>query len=166
MSIKRTISNITAPIKRILFDYQVNLTGDEHLVVRFKVTKDYRGDETNTLIDSENVTVNLVFPGAIPLYRLRNDTVDDQIDEKTSVYLYDILPIEGYAKFTDNVEKGDILIEKLYDEISSTSPALMVLRVSEILGSFDKGNLTYKYFNCSPYNEMLPSAVQDIIDAY
>jgi hypothetical protein len=165
MSIQEKIANALSPLQRKLFDQHVNLMGSEHKVIRLKVTVDRYDTETVDIISDDIITVILDIPTEIPLYRLRGES-KEQIDSTTGLYLYDILPIEGYSKFEDNVEKFDIIIKKIYDDVDSTDPMLMILRISEVLGSLNANNLVWKKFYCAPYNLRIGTSLQALIDEY
>jgi len=166
MSIQDKISTKLAPLQRKLFDNQINLMGSSTKVIRLQVITDKYMDETITVINNDVIEIILKIPSEIPLYRLTRDTTSPVITEKTGLYLYDILPIEGYSRFEDNVEKGDIIIKKIYDENMSTDPLLLILRVSEPLGGISSNSLVWKKFNCSPHNMTLTSDIKQIIQAY
>ncbi len=165
MSIQDKLSKIHSGLMRKLFDYQLGLVSSDVKVIRLKITENQYLDETIEVISDDTITLKLALPTEIPLYRLRGEE-QDAIDDKTGIFLYDILPIEGYSKFTDNVEKFDIFIKKLKDENVDTDPLLMILRVSETVGSFNVNQLVWKKFYCAPYNMTISTEIQTIIDTY
>ena len=165
MSIQSKLAKVHSGLMRKLFDYQIGLIGSDVKVIRLKITENQYLDETIEVISDDLIELKLVLPTEIPLYRLRGEA-QDVIDEKSGLFLYDILPIEGYSKFTDNIEKFDILIKKMKDENSSTDPMLMILRVTEPVGSFNVDELVWKKFYCAPYNLTLTTEMQTIIETY
>ena len=165
MGIQNKLAEVFAPLQRKLFDYQIDLIGSDVKVIRLKIVENDYEDETITVISNDTITLKLDLPTEIPLYWLRG-TAQDALDEKTGLYLYDILPIEGYSSFEDNVERFDVFIKKIKDNNSSTDPMLMILRVTEPVGSFNVDELVWKKFYCAPYNMTISTEIQTIIDAY
>jgi len=155
-------SQIQARLK--LRDYKISQIGIESVVVRLKVEENIYGDETVEIIDSDKITVNLIFPDDLPYTRLRED-VTSAVAQPEALYFYDVLPIEGFAAHEDNVEKGDILIHIIHDG-RSAKDLYLVLRVSELLGTVQAGYITGRKFNCSPHNMPLPEEVQSIVESY
>ena len=169
MSYQSKIALAHASLKRKLRDYSVDQTGDDVKLIRLTLTTDKYGDDTDLVIHShELVTLTFDMPDQIPISRLRTDLGSELITTTENVYLYDILPIIGFAKFADNIEKGDFLIQKVYDndDVLNNTNYLWTLQVSEILGNFSHGRLSGRRFQCAPYNGTFPAEVQTIINAY
>lgn len=167
MSIQDSISKSFVDWKRRIRDYAVSNTGFQGQVIRVKATQNMYGDESIEVIDSNIITISLDIPDEIPLNRLRKDVVTPSQIQTQNTHLYDILPIRGQARFADNVEEGDFLIHKIYDEGKEVDdPYLWILRVSELLGSISVRHLTHITFYCAPYAGVLPQKVQDIIETY
>lgn len=171
MSIQEKLSKAYAPLQRKLFDRQISLTGRVSDVIRLKVVENKYHDEEIQIVSSDRIEMVIDFPAEIPLFRFRNrnlDSVDisqEQIESNTSVYLYDILPIECYAKFEDKIERGDIIIVMYSDENLETQDLVLILRISEVLGSFNANSLVWRRFQCAPYNLTLTDEINAIIDS-
>ena len=165
MSIQDKIAISQILFKRKIRDHSIFVNGIESKVIRLKVTENRYSDETLSVINHETLTLALDIPDDIPLDRLRNSDLEPTFDTQ-SVFLFDILPIVGTAKHTDNIEKGDILILKILDEVASHDPLLWTLRVSEILGSINNRYLVNRSFQCAPYNLTLTAEIQEIISIY
>lgn len=155
-------SQIGARLK--LRDYKVSQMGTKALVIRLKVEENRYGDETIEIINDDTIEVSLDMPDEIPYQRLRSD-VTQEVATSESLFLYDILPVEGYAAHNDNVEKGDILVHIVKDG-RSDKKMYLVLRVSEVIGTVQIGYITGRKFNCAPHNMPLPEQAQQIIDNY
>jgi len=169
MSYQSKIAANHSHLKRKLRDYSVKMTGDDVKVVRLTLTTNKYGDDTGLTILSDGVIiVTLDIPAEIPLSRLRTDLGSELITTTDNTYLYDILPIIGFARFEDDVEKGDFIIHKVYDEDDELNETnyLWTLQVSEIIGNFSHGRISGRRFQCAPYNGIFPSEVQDLITAY
>ena len=167
MGLQSKIALASSKLKRKLCDYSVFTSGDDVKVIRLSVSENKYGDETITVIDHSEIQLVLEIRAEIPVSRLRIN-ISEPITTTENVYLYDILPVMGWARFDDNVEKGDILIHKVYDEDDEENNTnyLWVLRVSEILGNFSHGRISGRRFQCAPYNLTLPTEVQTIINNY
>lgn len=168
MSLQSKIAESHSGLKRKLRDYMIKISGDEFKVIRIKVTEDKYEDETVEVIDDDVIDVILDMPADIPIDRLRTTVGSEFVTTTDNVFLFDILPIIGFARFEDNVEKGDFLIQKVYDEDDETNSTnyTLILRVSEILGNFSHGRISGRRFQCAPHNMTLPAAVQTIINNY
>lgn len=161
-TIQDQISNKTSKLKRHLFDYKVRLSGNCTGAIRLKIDENRYGDETITVICHNRINAIINYPTEIPFYRIRGE-VQQVISEPTGTYLYDILPIELFTQFKDDVEKGDLIIRKIKDEHDEC--ILHVLRITEILGAF-KTNIVWKKSQCAPYNMILTSEIINIINKY
>ena len=169
MSYQSKIAESTSRLKRLLRDYSIKMTGDDIKVIRLTITINKYGDETDLeILSNDVITITLDIPDQIPLSRLRTELGSELITTTENTYLYDILPIIGFSRFEDNVEKGDFLIQKVYDEDDEENLTnyLWTLQVSEILGNFSHGRITGRRFQCAPYNGAFPTEVQTLINAY
>jgi len=164
VGIQDKISKAQVSVRRKLRDYKIEQSGFEGQVIRLKTDVDMYDDETITLISDDVITLSLDLPEKIPYTRLRQNVTEAPATTE-NLFLYEILPISGYAKFTDNIEKGDILIHKIYDDVHS-APYLFILRVSELIATVSIRHITSREFQCSPYNMPLPVEVQDLITQY
>ncbi|MFW6225418.1 MAG: hypothetical protein ACOC3V_00500 [bacterium] len=159
------ISNAFINWKRRIHDYKIKESGTEHNVIRIKAEINQYGDATEwDIVSYDTITVSLLLPSEIPMTRLRQ-SVTDEVASTENVFLFDILPIVGTAKFEDHVEKDDFLIHKIYTD-NSNDEYYFILRVSEIIGNISHKQLVKKSFNCAPYNGSMPQEVQDLIDSY
>jgi hypothetical protein len=163
MSIQDHIAKSLSKLKRKLYDYTIKTIGTESKVILLKIEKDQWGDEETLRIVKNSVCeLFLNIPEDIPISRLRTD-ITQEVAKTTSTFFYDILPIEIYAKFEDNLEKGDILIKIIRTDSTNF---YMVLQVTDLMGNFDNGYMTRRKYYAAPYLMMLPSEVQTIIDSY
>ena len=164
MGLQNKLSKFFIKSKRKLFDMNIHIQGVELDVIRLKVTEDGYGDKEVEVISNDELVIIIDLPEEIPLTRLRDDITSD-VASTNSVFLYDILPILGFAKFDDNIEKGDIFIYKFYfDSNNINNVKYLILEATEILGNIDHQYLTWKKLNCSPYTQALPVEVQTIVD--
>lgn len=165
MSLQDKIIKSQINANHTLRDYKISQMGFEGQVIRLKTVENMYGDESIEIINDDIVTLSLDLPDEIPQTRMRTD-VTQAIAETESWFFYDVLPIEGYSAYDDNIEKGDLLVVKIYDSGIDVTPFYLVLRVSEIIGTISLRYMTSRKFYCSPHNMALPEAVQQIIDNY
>lgn len=159
------ISSNFAGWQRKINDYKVSQSGIESEVIRLKIVEDIYGDASEwNIITHDKIIVSLVYPGDLPLTRLRTD-LTQEVPSTENVFIYDILPIEGVSQFQDNIERDDILVHKIHTDINNDD-YYIVLKVSETTGNITHKHLTKKSFQCAPFNGALPQKVQDIIDSY
>jgi len=160
VSIQKSILAKQATLQRKLFDNTVQVMGLPTSVTFFKITEDDFGDETTTVLKKDTIDVIFNFPAEIPLdrYRVGND-------EKTSVdeshtFFFEVLPIEVYTKFSDNVEKGDLLIYTITDD--QNNPINLLLKISETFGG-GRVSLVWKKQYCALYNGIIPTALKQVL---
>ena len=171
MSYQDKLAKATSRIRRHLFDYKVSITGTQTQVMRFKVTTDMYQDKEYQLISYDLVPFYLKLPEAIPMTRFRSmsnpQNVLDESDADTgNIFLYDILPLEGYSRFSDDVEKGDLIIKRIQADDDNDDPYLFILQVAETLGNIDQERIVWKQHNCAPYTRALPQNITDLILQY
>lgn len=164
MSIQNKLSRSQANLKRKLFDNNVRLMGVESNVIRFHIEEDFYGDETISIISQNNMEIIIIYPGEVPLSRFRYDQSNNNdagVDE-TNVFFFDILPIDAYVKWSDEIEKGDFIFHNLYDE--KNNKIKILFRVAEVLGSFTT-DITWRKVFLAPYNGIIPQDVRNALDA-
>ncbi len=148
-SIQTKIDRKTASLRRKLFDNSIALMGSDVRCVRLKTEKNIYGDvETLTVIDNDSISVVVNIPSDIPISRLRGDAVDSTNDSST-VFFYDILPIDVYSQWKNNIEKDDILIFEIFDEHDETIK--IILKISDSVTKF-KQSIVWKRSLAAPYN--------------
>lgn len=163
MDLQSKLEFASASLRRKLFDQQITLTGKATKVMRVKMKINDYGDAGETKIVSNGIVeCYLEYPGEIPLTRSRKDEAFDQASNP-HLYLFDILPISLYTKFSDNIEKYDFIIDKVLDEHGNAIK--FVLQVSEMVGTF-RSSILWKKSQCAPYNGPIDSQLQAMIDAY
>lgn len=171
MGIQDSIANNFSRLRRSLFDYKVVTSGYESNAIRLQMTKDMYGDaQTYEILSHDQIKLILDLPDEIPIERLRRSVTEQVTTQTQNIYLYEILPITGYAQFESKIEENDILIVKIHDHDPSpeeeSSPYIFVLKVAEILATIDIRNITHVKFYCAPYNEALPPKVDDLVNIY
>ena len=143
------INKKTASIRRKLFDNNIQVMGTEFSCVRLKTTENmYEDTETLTVISNDQLNAVIKVPSDIPISRFRSDASDNPADD-SNVFFYDILPIDVYTRWKDDLEKGDILIFKIFDE--TNKELQIILRIAEIVTKFSQA-IVWKRSLAAPYN--------------
>jgi len=146
------INNSQAGVVRKLFDLSIHFNGREVEMTRIGIDADVWGNEEYKSISQGEIVAIVNFPpGELPLLRFRGGT---EAVENSSIFFYDILPIEAYFQFKDRIEKGDIFYFTIDDENGNKLP--IILKVMESVGSVST-QIIYRKFLCSPvtsYNEL------------
>lgn len=159
MSIRESIYKKSYKVKQRLFDEAVKLKGRKVQAVRIKAEEiDIFGDRNVSVISNGTIEAIISFPDRMPLERFRSD-YSSTVDE-SRVFFFDILPIQGYTKFSDHIEKGDILAFFLEDEVGNSLP--FVLEVSNMFGKFEYG-LVWKMQYLAPYNGRFTNEIREYI---
>lgn len=161
-SIQEKIEKRNIGARRKLFDNGIRLIGIETNTVRLKIVEDKYGDETQTIVSQDNIVVRIVYPPELPIDRYRADFIPGDAVESSHTFFYEVLPIEVYSQWTDNIEKGDLLVHKVLDE--QANPIKILLKMSETLATFQT-EVFWKKMYAAPYNGVVPIEIQTIIDA-
>lgn len=122
----------------------------------------YKDREIEGIVKSFLTSVIIDIPGEVPITRLRTDVTIAPAQTK-NLFFYDILPIQVYTKFEDNIERDDILIQRI---TMDNNFYYMVLQITETVGNIVGGQITYKKQNASPFTMALPSMVKQITDSF
>lgn len=148
------IARASAKVKQALFDESVQVYGRRVNALRLTTDEDIFHDITNEeVLDTGATMVSMViiFPDEIPLDRYRYNE-NEQAVSTTRIFFFDLLPIVGYTKLSDNMEKDDLVFFTLNDEKDNKIP--MLLQVTDVFGKFDT-SLIYKKVNLAPYHGAL-----------
>ncbi|MBD3216568.1 MAG: hypothetical protein GF311_28395 [Candidatus Lokiarchaeota archaeon] len=169
--IRNKLEKASLKIKRKLFDNQIFVMGNQVQVTHIKIEKDEKYGNwlaPPALIKNDVIDCVIDYPTEIPLYRYRYDDSgikpdNNETGSNTSYYFYDILPIEIYTKWNDNVEKDDVIIHKIEDDDGGFFKIAM--QVTDMFGSFHTA-LTWKKSWAAPYIYELPAEIKNIIDQF
>lgn len=162
MSIQDKISLSSLSRKRKLYDNNITNTGYERLAIRLTTETDWYGDETLTLETHEKIICVIDWPGGIPLFTERDETGETN---RVGSFVYDMLPIEGRFRFQDNVQSGDIILMKVYEDVDEHW--VEGLRITEIVGNV-RSTVVSKVYTLAPYKFAVTSypAIQQLINDY
>ena len=146
--------------KRTVYDLNISRVGVTAYLFRYKFTKDKHGDNTEIkFVSSDTIECIIKYPPDVPLFRNRAATGEAIVS--SGVFLYDIMPIDVYFKFTDNVEKGDYLVHVIRDSLDNKD--IIMLQVADVVGSFHTRIVQRKGI-VAPYNGLLTDELTTKID--
>lgn len=169
MTLQDALNTKQDKLRRHLFDRNIELTGRQYEAIHItKQELDYYGDVLpggETLEDRLPVVLKINYPDEVPLNRYRyvsSAASTERISlEGSGTFFFDVLPVEVFSKFTDNIETGDFLIHTAEDEVGNK--IVCVLETSELLGSLGR-SLVWKKHYASPFKGQLPQVVVDIVE--
>ena len=151
MGMYNKINSSQAGVVRKLFDYSIFVSGREVEVTRVAVNPDIWGNEDRAALSLGTINAVINFPpGELPVLRFRETGGTEQV-ANTSLFFYDVLPIEAYFQFKDRVEKGDIYYFTIDDEGNNKLPVL--LEIMDLSGGFST-SLLYRKFICAPVTSL------------
>lgn len=164
MSLQNKISRANSLARVKLHDLMVTQVGTETKVVRLRIEESIDGDPEDVIVTkSDEVVLYLDLPDDIPISRFRT-CLTSQSAVTSNVFIYDILPIEVYSRYEDNIEKDDIIIRKL--RWKNEQVFYHVLQITETLGNFSSNELTFQKFYSAPYTMPLTDEIQNLVDGY
>ncbi len=162
MSVYESISKASLKSKRRLFDFNVGLLGQKMKAIRISVNEDiFHDTDIEGILSSEKIEVIIRFPSEMPLHRYRLGSQEKV--EETRTYFYDILPIEGYSKLEDHIEKNDFIFFFLEDEKYNKIPFL--LQAVDSFGKFEIG-LVWKKHYFAPYHGELEQSIISYLEEF
>jgi len=133
-------------VQRKLFDYSVQTNGRTVEMTRISVDSDIWGNEDRTPLSQDVITAVVHFPpGELPILRFRE--AGSESVANSSLFFYDVLPVEVYFQFKDRVEKDDIFYFTVDDETDKKLP--IILKVAELAGAVTTAVIWKKYL-CTP----------------
>lgn len=161
MSIQDKISANTYEWKQKIFDTHIEYLGNEVKALNFDITEiNHYGDTELTISTDNQITAIIDFPNnEVPI------TFDTGNQSEEHFHLYDVLPIEGYFKFEDNIKVKDIIVLKI--QISPSNTQLVSLQVLEPIVRAMK-YVTWQKFRLAPYTFNIDKypEIQTIFDNY
>jgi len=129
------INDYVAPAIRKLSDYHIFTQGRKTECTRLTIVKDAWGNADSETISASQVKAIFVFPpGEMPLIRLRAGKGTQAQTQATGLYFYDILPIEIYIRWEDQIEVGDVIYFYALDETKNKMP--VVFKILDQKGAF------------------------------
>ena len=132
------------------------------------MTEDKYHDREFTITSSGSVSGIINYPdNEIPILFNTSDNTDNSL----TVHMYDLLPIESWFKFENNLNKGDILLQKIKvnptgDVTDTDSFRILMLEVVDVIGKASL-EVTYLKYHLAPITLSIDNglpALQPIID--
>jgi len=163
-------------IKRKILNNQVELAGNTTDIIRLTVKRNDEGDIESRIVSKADV-INVIIPNfkEVPIRKLKRNLPDGHIDE--TVGSYTITSLTGIASeddtnyseafkvyFPHNVDlnKEDYLIHVFLDP-DVEDPIVIVLKVSELLGTFTHSMLLWESAICTLDVENIPPKLANVI---
>lgn len=166
MSIQDKILQANIKVRRTLYNSRVKQSGNTTQMIRLEIVEDDFGDFTSQrIINHELVEVEISGLDQVPLSRLRTN-ITTPTAPSTNLFLYDILPLKMHTPFSVNIQKNDVLVQKVQDETEATKAFYLVLQVTEVTGAITIPHLVGLEYNIAPYTQRLPSEAEQIVDSY
>jgi len=146
-----------APAIRKLSDYNISVAGRHTECTRLARKKDVWGNEDNELISVSQIQAIFVFPpGEMPLIRIRSANAPQAQAKSEGLFFYDILPVEVYVRWQDQIENGDILYFTVLDENGNKMP--IVFKILDQKGTVSS-QLIWRKLLCAPITSLEPTEV-------
>ena len=149
-----------------IYDSKIKVSGTSMEMLYVKENDvDWYGDVGEIDIDDKLTPVEVVIdlPNNIPMDRFVSADPSNRQITQTNVALFDILPIEAYAKFSQKVAKGDFFIYKFEDD--NENIMYLLLKVTDLVGSFRKemyGQRCYLALYNGPNSSKLVNYIESI----
>lgn len=163
-------------IKRKILDNQSSLAGNVTDIIRIRTVKNQEGDLESRIVSRADV-IPVIFPNLseVPIRKIHKTLPDGHVDE--TVGSYKITSLVGIASEDDtsNSEKFKIYfphnvdlnaedyIIRVFLDPDVTDPIIIVLKVSEVLGTFSHSMLLWESAICTLDMEALPQKLTDVI---
>ena len=142
-SLQSRLSKKQSALKRRLWDNNLNNVGYTFKMLKLKIDSNKYLDDQVEYLKFDYITGSIMFPNnRVPIF------TTEGYDK--GVEIYSLLPTKAYFKFSDNVEKGDILIIKYSLSLNANDYKLLVYQIVEHIGSFSN-ILIFQEFNVAPY---------------
>lgn len=169
MGFQQKLLRSVAKYQRKIQDKIIDHIGTEQKLVRVSLVEDKYGDEDLTVTTNEIITGSINYPdNEIPLaWEMNNSEAS-----ANNLHIYDLLPIEGFFKFETELDRGDILLQKVRvgvrgDSTDSTNFRLIALQVVDLITKMTV-EVVYKKYQLAPYTLSILEhpELQTIIDEY
>ena len=154
------LNNWNAKAIRKLSDYHVFVNGRHTECTRLAVKKDIWGNSESSTISVSQIQAIFVFPpGEMPLIRLRAGKGTQSQVQSTALYFYDILPVEVYTRWEDEIEMGDIIYFYVLDEKGNKMP--IVFKILDQKGTVSS-QLIWRKFISAPITNLETEIEEDL----
>jgi hypothetical protein len=154
------INSWTAKSIRKLSDYHIFVAGRKTDCTRLSRNSDIWGNENLETISVSSVPVIFIFPpGEMPLIRLRVSNGTQSAVQSSGLFFYDILPIECYTRWQDQLENGDCIYFWAGDENGNKMP--VIFKIIEQKGAFSS-ELIWRKYQCAPITNIETEIPEDL----
>ncbi|MCA1807779.1 MAG: hypothetical protein LC687_08025 [Actinobacteria bacterium] len=158
-----------------MLDNQISLTGQATDVIRVRLKMTKQLDIESRIVDSVDV-VPIIFPPMVDVpYDVVNDenyhrvNLDDRADDHKMMIqvlpqMAELFPVEIMTSRADKIMKNDLIFRVMLDP-NLEYPLVIVLEITQALGTFGTHSIIYSKFNSVFYNEVLPKEMMDYVTA-
>lgn len=156
------INDFNARAIRKLSDYHIFTQGRQTECTRLTKTSDIWGNSDSETISVSTIHAVFTFPpGEMPLIRIRAGGGTKEAAQATGLFFYDVLPIEIYTRWEDELEVGDVLYFYATDEKGNRIP--VVFKILDQKGSFSS-QLIWRKMVAAPITDIdreIPSDLRE-----
>lgn len=149
-------------IQRKILDNNIRLSSHPTDMLRISVERDPRSRDLNSRTIKAAEVLPIILPPLkdIPLRHFVKEGEDITISSLYTIAQQEYFEI--YAPVEAKLDMDDLLV-RIMDDPNSDRPYVMILQVTEILGTFGYASLRYMKYFTTFYSEQLPQKVIDII---
>ncbi len=164
MSFQNKIQRDMASLQRIYFDISLEHLGDEENFLSISLEEDRFNNREYTIQEIGKKTGYIDFPEKnVPLTNKNgsNSATD------SGFHLYELLPIEGYFRFEDQVKLQDILI-KPYEIREGVTYKALILQLVDNISRFTAAGVVWEKWSLAPptFNTNIYEEIFTHIDEY
>jgi len=154
------INDWNARAIRKLSDYHVFTQGRRTECTRLtKITDKWGNSDSDTISVSQIQAIFIFPPGEMPLIRLRSGKGAQAQTQATQLFFYDILPVEVYIRWEDEIESGDVIYFYALDEKGNKMP--IIFKALDQKGAFSS-QLIWRKMLCAPVTNIDTEIPEDL----
>ncbi len=166
-NVQARLGKINDKIAKKLFNHANKLISTPTECLRMSVKKSVEGDAITQVVSKAEIC-HVVFPKmeSVPLRTLTKEdgTKSYAISSLVSAYADDTQPQLFAIKSAENLNVDDLLCKVYFNNESSIENLnLLILNVTEILGTFGASAIVEKSYKCALYTQELPKELKDMI---
>ena len=150
-------------LRRKLIDNSISLAGQAADCIRIRVKRTRQGDIETRVVENADI-VSIIFPPLkdAPYRRMTLSPDVTQLRMETVPAIQELFPIELMSMQVSKIYKDD-LIFRVLKEPDIENPLVLALQVVDTLGTWGVGSMIYGKFNCTYYQEQLPTEILEVV---
>lgn len=152
-------------IQRKIIDNQIGLAANPTDCIRVKLEKNYLGDIDSRIIEAADI-VPIIWPPLkdIPIRKIGQDgsgqyTITSMVAHAEEDNMKNF---ELYVPHKNDIDIDDYII-RVFNDPDVSQPIILVVKVTELLGTFNQEMLLWEKCICTPDNEALPDKILNVI---